>query len=666
VQWSISRLLLRRCGARTRASHVPTLGDALPCVRKSANVARTSARAMALLIFASLAHAGPVEFGLAELNAALASRNLKWKAKTELSLDPPETYRIEPYTAGGVHITGGDLRGLMYGLLEAADQVRATGKLTPSRGVPATAMRGIRIFVRGADLEAPWYSTEDFWRSYFQMLARDRFNHFNLIFVSPHLAPPYPYFLAVDDFTGVRIPGLTADRRERNLRMLRFISQTAAEFGVDFILGIREQGVDSPVEGVTRFNLGRYTHDALRKLLTACPMIRGLQVQPDFEAGTNSDRQIAFYRDSVFKALHEAGHRVTLDPLGLLRQPGLLTAADQAGVALRLSSVPWPGGFEIDPPLDPGHWAADLHPLFYWLWGQLSYDPKTKPLKGEKIEDYRAANQAIHMLAAAHLSDPNMYTWPPANPGGWTEEAQEDRSSDWGFVASIRDAVRHRLHHIASAQQTPLETADLLNASAENLEKASAADFQLLARLARYHAHKQRAAYDLELFDQTKDGASLDRAEKELKSSLALWDSPDASVGLNQVALRRKDREPGPAVEIPALEKPLPRPQISRTLVKNALPDQPVTLTLQITPPKDVVAVHLHYRTTNPTVPAKVIEKPAEASMSFTIPGPDIAVNWDLLYYFEILNRDNHGWFEPDPLAGAYYDLVTIAAPPPP
>src|SRR5215471_7353395 len=64
---------------------------------------------------ATLTAGGPVDFGLAELHSALAGRNLKWKVKTELSLDPPENFRIEPYTAGGAQISGGDLRGLMYG-----------------------------------------------------------------------------------------------------------------------------------------------------------------------------------------------------------------------------------------------------------------------------------------------------------------------------------------------------------------------------------------------------------------------------------------------------------------------------------------------------------------------------------------------------------------------
>src|SRR5579864_5930725 len=61
--------------------------------------------------------AGPQDFGMSELNAAIAERAFRIKPKitAELDLNAPETFRIEPYQAGGAHITGGDLRGLMYG-----------------------------------------------------------------------------------------------------------------------------------------------------------------------------------------------------------------------------------------------------------------------------------------------------------------------------------------------------------------------------------------------------------------------------------------------------------------------------------------------------------------------------------------------------------------------
>lgn len=881
-------------------------------------------------IACAVAAAGPVEFGLSEFNAALASRNLRVKIKYELSLDPPETYRVETYKAGNAHITGGDLRGLMYGLLEAAEQIRAKGKLTQARGVPATPMRGIRIFLHNADLEKSWYYSEDFWRAYFQMLARDRFNRFNLVFAhqTAYLAPPYPFLVDVGAYPEVHVPGLARTQRERNLGMLRYISQTAADYGIDFTLGIWEHniqpGMQPSVQGLTPGNIGPYSHAALRALLAACPMIRSVQMRTNSESGIPSDQQVRFYRDYVFKALRQAGRRVTLDLRGWVMQPGMLKAAEEAGVPLRLSSKywcedlgrpyqpaeTWPNysyinflekprpydsywelwglgshrlllwgdpeyvrrsvptltlsgsiGFEIDPPLAqkgfgnrPGDWKIphesrwefERYWLFYWLWGRLSYDPAAALPSVEHLDEYRAASQVLNQLVAAHLPDPNMYTWPEINPGGLVDAYKDVLPSDWRYIASIPEAVRYRLDHAASAKQTPLETADLLAAAAARLGKTTVIDFQVLAHLARYHAHKQRAAYHLELFYQTADGPSLKLAGQELTQALGVWESlvkitdgvypagmafgpddtghwkdklPYVRHDLETIAHRRKVFEEfgrfaygfdfGGAVEtprprsyrrdpyvvgntveprflpvdpatkftaalgygwltdgdraavalpltpyaeiratapnpthlpsdvlrgdsirgsgpqifrvksgpgefevafvlpggrarfgqklaardghldiafpdadwtvsglviraaapsgdraapvIPPLPKSLPRPQFKHIPPATAAPGRPLALTLQMVPWQDVRTVRLHYRPLNQLAPFQTIEKPAAASITFTIPASDISARWDLLYYFEILNRENAGWFEPDPLVATPYHVVKIS-----
>ncbi len=503
-----------------------------------------------LLVAATLARAGPVDFGMTEFNAALAARNLKWRLKPELSLDPPETYRIEPLKAGGARISGGDLRGLMYALLEAAEQIRATGRLSLSRGVPTAPVRAIRIFFHGTDAERAWVDSTSFWRGAFQMMARDRLNRVNFIFTAaaPELSPPY--------------------------NTLRSISQTAADYGVDFALGIWDEQV-----------LGPDSHEALTQLIAACPMIRSVQLRASSDSAISSD---------VFKALHEAGRRVTLDPRGEILQPTVLKAAQDAGVALLRSPLPWPPGFEIDPPLDGGRWEPARYPLLYWLWGRFGYDPKTKLPKGADPEEYRAAIDARNQLAIARLD---------VTPG------------DWGFVATIAEAVHNRLERIASAKQTPLQTADLLEASAARLERSAIADFQLIGSEAREQAMKLRAAYDDEL---------------SLK---------------------------GAGGEVPPLATPLPRPQFEHRPGATAPPNQLLDLTLHITTPKDVRSVRIHYRT---LADFKTIDKPAAAAVTFTIPASDIAAEGELIYYFEILEREGGGWFEPDPFGVKPFYTVRI------
>src|SRR5215475_4112227 len=132
-----------------------------------------SIRGTVLLLAAAPLLAGPVEFGIASVKRALAERGLAESAaplRTAIAEGKPECYTV---TSGTV--SGSDQRGLMYGLLEAADQIRSTGRVANATGCPAVAMRGIRYFLHNQDLEKNWYYSTDYWDRYFEMLARNRF-----------------------------------------------------------------------------------------------------------------------------------------------------------------------------------------------------------------------------------------------------------------------------------------------------------------------------------------------------------------------------------------------------------------------------------------------------------------------------------------------------------
>src|SRR5689334_11168143 len=158
----------------------------------------------------------------------MAERKLKWKNQVELNLDAPDTFRIEPYAIGGAHITGGDLRGLTYGLLEAAEQIRATGQFAKTSGVAAASLRGVRILMN-PDLER---APEEFWKSYFRMLARNRFNRAHVVL----------------------------ERLEAPYRFAQFLSRTAADYAIDFTLGVD----------------GGISAQELARVLIVCPSIRGV------------------------------------------------------------------------------------------------------------------------------------------------------------------------------------------------------------------------------------------------------------------------------------------------------------------------------------------------------------------------------------------------------
>ena len=103
-----------------------------------------------------------------------------------------------------------------------------------------------------------------------------------------------------------------------------------------------------------------------------------------------------------------------------------------------------------------------------------------------------------------------------------------------------------------------------------------------------------------------------------------------------------------------------PRPGFSHVAPKITQADKPLTLTLRISPSSEVSAVRLHYRPVNQLVEFKMLEAAPAQEVTFTIPGADISARWDLMYYFEVLNKAKGGWFEPDPAVATPYYVINV------
>jgi hypothetical protein len=340
--------------------------------------------------------AAPVEFGMSSVKRALAERGLPESAvqlQTKMVAGEPECYSVAPNL-----VSGSDERGLMYGLLEAADQIRTSGYVGHASGCPAVAMRGIRYFLHNHDLEKNWYYSRDYWDRYFDLLARSRFNRFNLVFAhqTNYLAPPYPFWIELPEFPQIRVPGLSAGQRNQNLEMLRYISQAAADHAIDFTLGIWEHNVQTnmvpTVEGITRENIGPYSYAALKEILQLCPAIRSVQMRTNQESGIADDFRLEFYRNYVFTAIRDAGRPIYLDLRAWGVSWDMIDAAEQVGLPLRVSTKYW--AEHLGRPYQPAETYPGYSYLdflrkprsyqFYWelwglgshrllLWGNLSY-----------------------------------------------------------------------------------------------------------------------------------------------------------------------------------------------------------------------------------------------------------------------------------------------------
>lgn len=268
--------------------------------------------------------------------------------------------RIDDKSRSSLYVAGSDDRGLMYALLELAEQVEhiaeskdwyASIKETAEK--PQVPVRSMAVLLHSEDCEKDWYYSKEHWEEYFAMLATNRWNAFNLIFShqTPYLSPLYAFHVFVEQHPEVRARGLTEEQRIRNLEMLRFISSLAKKRGIDFTLGIwqqiawegKHQGSrqESMVTGLTRENMHSYTYHALLNLLRECPDIRGVQLRINHESGIDYDEQTKFFRDSVFRAIKDCGRPIQLETrnVGLLRET--LDAALDIGLPTRVSHKYW-------------------------------------------------------------------------------------------------------------------------------------------------------------------------------------------------------------------------------------------------------------------------------------------------------------------------------------
>lgn len=215
---------------------------------------------------------GPVEFGQAELEKVIEERGLSAKSfhvAVEYSLVlPADGFQIQ-----GQIIRGGSRRGVMYGLLEAADQLRERKALVTMKATPRFEIRSARLRTSDQALARP----EREWRGLFEALARARFSRLRL-----------------------EMRELTA---ERALRLAQ-LAHLAEEHAVDLALSLQE--IDPPI---------------LLKLLGESIVFKAVQVPPAAAA-------------TAMTTLSEAGRFVTLDVVADAMTLELMNAAQELRVPL--------------------------------------------------------------------------------------------------------------------------------------------------------------------------------------------------------------------------------------------------------------------------------------------------------------------------------------------
>lgn len=260
-------------------------------------------------------------------------------------------------------IAGSDIRGVVYAVTETADIVANSDQplqtLAHQRSTiehPANPVRSVmRMFVTDVEDKA-WYNDKKFWDAYLTMLVVNRFNRVNLSFGLGYDAPSgvtdsyfyfaYPFLLKVPGYD-VRATNLPDAERDKNLEMLRWISDEAAARGLHFQLGLWTHAyklTGSPnanhvIEGLTDDTQAPYSRDALAILLKECPSIDGVTFRIHGESGVPEGSYDLW--GTIFDGVVRSGRKMPIDMHAKGMDQGTMDAAFKTGMPITISPKFW-------------------------------------------------------------------------------------------------------------------------------------------------------------------------------------------------------------------------------------------------------------------------------------------------------------------------------------
>ena len=279
-------------------------------------------------------------------------------------------------------VAGSDDRGLMYALLDLADRVTwasdAADPFSEVRDIsetPEVAERSLSIYTMQRAAFEERFHDPAYWSLYLDMLARNRFNTFALLFAyesAGYFAPPYPYFFDVPGFPDVHIVGTTPAMQAQGLASLNRLIAMVHERGLDFTLGIwdhiyrggvqsggvqeeREAALKWRVQGVTQENLMDYSVAALTELLRRVPSLDALQFRMHGESGL-AEAEMDVFWDRIYDVIIAEAPELRFDARAKGFPDHLIDLALKKGVKIRICTKYWMEQMGL--PFHPTH----IHP----------------------------------------------------------------------------------------------------------------------------------------------------------------------------------------------------------------------------------------------------------------------------------------------------------------
>ncbi|HHW13230.1 MAG TPA: hypothetical protein GXX33_09560 [Firmicutes bacterium] len=208
-----------------------------------------------------------------------------------------------------------DTRGLLYVLYELAARINAQSVPALYQPVcerPTFKHRSILHLLPAADLKKGLTFSPACWRSYFEMLIKNRFNSFTLALASPSPAPVFPYFFTIPEHPEVNPRHISDEVRATNIEALKALGELAVEAGLAFQVGFWNfYSGHSPLPfqglGLDEEKVGSYYYLALKQLLFNCPEISGLEFR--FQSAPLTPE---FCRQTIVQAVQDHGNKISL------------------------------------------------------------------------------------------------------------------------------------------------------------------------------------------------------------------------------------------------------------------------------------------------------------------------------------------------------------------
>jgi hypothetical protein len=274
-------------------------------------------------------------------------------------------------------LSGSDDRGLMYAMHEAAEHISwATDKTKPLSEVrdstesPYVADRGVTIFTMQKHQFEDRLHNADYWAKYFDMLAYDRFNTFEIIFgyeTNGYMCPVYPYFMDVKGFPEVKVTGLSQEDQERNRADLHRLIDMAHARGIRVEFGIwchynRFSSTWTPVNhaiatpntvtGLNDDNMAAYTRAAIGQFLQEYPNIDIVQLLLHDESGLKTSNMDDFWK-SIYAVLKQTAPNTEYEVRAKGVSDDLINYGLDLGLKIRMNTKFW--AEQVGMPFSPTH-----------------------------------------------------------------------------------------------------------------------------------------------------------------------------------------------------------------------------------------------------------------------------------------------------------------------